>query len=50
MDEEYSSRLYLMDAPLLDPELKLFLDGSSFVHGGQQKARFTVTLLQYHAG
>jgi hypothetical protein len=30
-------------SPLLDPELELFMDGSSFVQGGQQKARFTVT-------
>jgi hypothetical protein len=33
MDEVYSSRQDLMDVPLLDPELKLFTDGSSFVQG-----------------
>jgi ribonuclease HI len=27
----------------LDPELELFTDGSSFVQGGWQKARFAVT-------
>jgi hypothetical protein len=31
MDEVYSSRSDLMDAPLSDPELELFKDGSSFV-------------------
>jgi hypothetical protein len=31
-----------MDGPS-DPEPKLFMDGSSFVQGGWQKARFTVT-------
>jgi hypothetical protein len=35
MAEVYSSRLNLTDAPLLDPELKPFTDGSSFVQGGQ---------------
>jgi hypothetical protein len=34
MDEVYSSRLDLTDTPLLDPELKLFMDESSFVQGG----------------
>jgi hypothetical protein len=32
-----------MDIPLLDPELKLFIDGSSFVQGIQKKAGFAVT-------
>jgi hypothetical protein len=43
IDEVYSSKPDLMDVPLLDPELKLFTNGSSFVQGGQQKARFAVT-------
>jgi hypothetical protein len=43
MDEVYSSRPDLMDVPLLDPELELFIDGSSFVQGLWQKAGFTVT-------
>jgi hypothetical protein len=42
-NEVYSSRPDLMNAPLLDPELKLFMGGSSFVQGGWQKAGFTVT-------
>jgi hypothetical protein len=33
MDEVYSSRPDLMDSSLLDPELELFTDGSSFVQG-----------------
>jgi hypothetical protein len=41
MDKVYSSRPGLMDVPLL--ELKLFIDGSSFVQGLWQKAGFTVT-------
>jgi hypothetical protein len=32
-----------MDTPFSDPELKLFMNGSKFVQGGQQKLRFTVT-------
>jgi hypothetical protein len=43
MDKVYSNKMDLMDTPVSDPELKLFIDGSSFVQGGQQKARFTVT-------
>jgi hypothetical protein len=43
MDEVYSSRPDLMDVPLSDSELRFFTDGSSFVQGGQRKARFTVT-------
>jgi hypothetical protein len=43
MDEVYSSRLDLTDAPLLDPELEPFMDGSSFVQGGWPKAGFAVT-------
>jgi hypothetical protein len=44
MDEMYSSRLDLTDAPLSDPELELFMNGSSFVQGRWQKARFAVTI------
>jgi hypothetical protein len=33
MDEVYFSRPDLTDAPLSNPELKLFTDGSSFVQG-----------------
>jgi hypothetical protein len=44
MDEVYSSRPDLMDVPLSDPELKLFTDGSSFVHSGRRKAGFAVTI------
>jgi hypothetical protein len=43
MDEVYSSRPDLMDVPLLDPELELFIDGSSFVQGRWQKTGFAVT-------
>jgi hypothetical protein len=28
----------------MDPELKLFTNGSSFLQGGWRKARFTVTI------
>jgi hypothetical protein len=35
MGEVYSSRSDIMDTCLLDPELKLFMIGSSFVQGGQ---------------
>jgi hypothetical protein len=44
MDEVYSSRPDLTDAPLSDQELELFTYGSSFVQGGQLKARFTLLL------
>jgi ribonuclease HI len=43
MDEMYTSRPDLTDAPLSDAELELFMDGSSFVQGGRQKVRFAVT-------
>jgi hypothetical protein len=43
MDEMYSSRPDLMDIPLSDPELEVFVDGSSFVQRRQQKAVLTVT-------
>jgi hypothetical protein len=43
MDEVYSSRPDLMDNPLLDAELELFTDGSSFVQSRWQNVRFTVT-------
>jgi hypothetical protein len=38
MDEVYSSRPDLTDDPFSDPGLELFMDGSSFVQGGWQKA------------
>jgi hypothetical protein len=43
MDELYCSRPDLTDFPLSDLEFKFFMNGSSFVQGGQQKARFAVT-------
>jgi hypothetical protein len=43
MDEVYSSRPDLTDAPLSDSELELFMDGSSLVQGRRQKAGFAVT-------
>ena len=41
-DEVYSSRPDLTDVPLQDPELVLFTDGSSFIHG-QRKANYEIT-------
>jgi hypothetical protein len=38
MDEVYSSRPDLMDTSLWDPELELYIDGSSFIKGGWRKA------------
>jgi hypothetical protein len=43
MGEAYSSRPDLMDAPLSDPELRLFTDRSSFIQNEQPKGRFIVT-------
>jgi hypothetical protein len=43
MNKVYSSRQYLMDTSLLDPQLELFMGGSSFVQGRWRKARFAVT-------
>jgi hypothetical protein len=43
MDKVYTNRPDLMGVPLLDLELEVFMDGSSFVQGRQRKARFTVT-------
>jgi hypothetical protein len=44
MDEVDSSRPDLVDVPLLDQELKLLTDGSSFVQGRWQKGGFPVTM------
>jgi hypothetical protein len=45
IDDVYSSRPDLTAAPhLSDSEIKLFMDGSSFVWGRWQKARFAVTI------
>jgi hypothetical protein len=45
MDKVYSSRPDLMDNPFSYLELKVFMEGGSFVQGGQQKAGFTVSTI-----
>lgn len=41
-DEVYSSRPDLTDVPLQNPELVLYTDGSSFIHG-RRKAGYTIS-------
>lgn len=43
IDKVYSSWPDLTDIPFLDPELDFYMDGSSFVQGGQCKARCSLT-------
>ncbi|GAB0208109.1 protein NYNRIN-like [Grus japonensis] len=42
IEQVYSSRPDLKDEPLKDPDLELFMDGSSFVQEGRRMARYAV--------
>ncbi|GAB0207362.1 protein NYNRIN-like [Grus japonensis] len=42
IEQVYSSRPDLTDEPLKDPDLELFIDGSSFVQEGRRMARYAV--------